>query len=79
MSGLSSRAVIASAAQTLVIYLYLLDADGVNQVCTHPTSPPSPHAAKPSEVHALLDTRAHIPYHTNGLLTVGIVSPAHHP
>ena len=32
MSGLSSRAVLASAAQTLIIYLYLLDAEGVNQV-----------------------------------------------
>ena len=32
MSGLSSRAVLSSAAQTVIIYLYLLDADGVNQI-----------------------------------------------
>ena len=32
MSGLSSRAVLSSAAQTLIIYLYLLDSDHVNQL-----------------------------------------------
>ena len=32
MSGLSSRAVISSAAQTVIIYLYLLDADNLNSI-----------------------------------------------
>jgi hypothetical protein len=32
MSGLSSRSVLSSAAQTLIVYLYLLDAEGVNQI-----------------------------------------------
>ena len=32
MTGLSSRAVISSAAQTVIIYLYLLDAEGVNRI-----------------------------------------------
>jgi len=32
MRGLSSRAVLSSAAQTLVIYLYLLDSQGVNSI-----------------------------------------------
>ena len=32
MSGLSSRAVLSSAAQTVIVYLYLLDAEGVNQI-----------------------------------------------
>ena len=32
MRGLSSRSVLSSAAQTLVIYLYLLDSDHVNSV-----------------------------------------------
>jgi hypothetical protein len=32
MTGLSSRAVISSAAQTIIVYLYLLDAEGVNQI-----------------------------------------------
>lgn len=31
-SGLSSRAVLSSAAQTIIVYLYLLDAEGVNQI-----------------------------------------------
>ena len=32
MGGLSSRGVISSAACTLIVYLYLLDADGVNTI-----------------------------------------------
>jgi len=32
MRGLSSRAVLSSAAQTIIVYLYLLDADGVNSI-----------------------------------------------
>merc|ERR1719502_1429292 len=32
MRGLSSRAVLSSAAQTIIIYLYLLDSDGVNSI-----------------------------------------------
>ena len=32
LKGLSSRGIIASAMQTLIIYLYLLDSDSINSI-----------------------------------------------